>query len=167
MLAGSFFEVLARLVRIASIVAVLFNVAGLLGFLTDEVRNGSEVSATRIQLPGQDGQPQTVVIDISEPDPSPAVEAVRENEHTSAREFIDDVGDVLMAPFSWIADGSQAWVQRLLYSALALLIYGFLGQMLADFMLRESAGTKRAAIAARERAAAEERTRTGSYQSPA
>lgn len=169
MLAGSFIEVLSRLVRLASIVAVVFIVAGLIGFLTDEVRDTSSVNATRqIQvLPGEPAQSQTVAIDITEPDPSPAVEALRQQQHTQAREFIDDVGDVLMAPFAWIADGSKGSVQRLIDSALALFFYGFLLQMLADFMRRESDGARRAAAAAREREAAEERKRTGSYVSPA
>jgi hypothetical protein len=169
MLAGSFIEVLSRFVRLASYVAVAFIVAGLIGFLTDEVRDSSTVNATRdiTVLPGQPAQTQTVSIDITEPDPSPAVEKLREGQHTSGREFIDDVGDLLMTPFARIASGSKGWVQRLLDSALALLFFGFLGQMLADFMRRESDGARRAAIAAREREAAEERRRSGSFVSPA
>lgn len=166
MLAGSFIDVLSRLVRIASIVAVLFIVAGLIGFLTDEVRNTSTVQATRIPDPGT-GRVVIETVDISQPDPPPAIERLREQQHTSAREFIDDVGDVLMSPFSSIASGSKAWVQRLLDSALALILYGFLLQMLADWMRKESDASRRAAISEREAAEAAERKRTGTYVSPA
>ena len=163
---GSFMGFLSRVVRIASIVAVLFIVAGLLGFLTDTVRDTSTVQATRIPDPGS-GRVVTVTIDISQPDPPASVEKLREAQHTKAREFIDDVGDVLMRPFSWISSGSDAWVQRLLYSALALLFYGFLLQVLADYMRRLSDGERRAEFTKREQEAAEERKRTGTYASPA
>jgi len=163
---GSLMGFLSRVVRIASIVAVVFIVAGLIGFLTDEVRDTSTVQATRIPDPGS-GRIVTVTIDISQPDPSPAIEKVREAEHSSGREFIDDVGDVLMTPFSWIVEGSDPWVRRLLYSALALLLYGVLGMVLADYMRTLSEGSRRAAFTEREAAAAEERKKTGSYASPA
>jgi hypothetical protein len=58
-------------------------------------------------------------------------------------------------------------VRRLLFSALALFAYGFVLQVLADFIRRRSGGWRRGALVARERAAAEERRRTGTYASPA
>src|SRR5262249_26355685 len=106
---------IARLVRVCSILAVLFIVAGLIGFLVDEVRDTSQVQATRIPDPGT-GRVVTVTVDISQPDPPAVVEAARDKQHTSGREFIDDVGDVLMAPFTWIASGASPAGQRLLYS---------------------------------------------------
>ena len=168
MFTGSLLDGLSRLIRIASIVGVLFIVAGLIGFVTDEVRNTSTVNATTQINPfaGEAAQTTTTTVDISQPDPPAYVERAREQQHTSAREFIDDVGDVMMSPFTWIASGSKAWVQRLLYSALALLIYGFLGQMLADFIRRASGGSRRASLAARDRAEAEQRRRSGTYMSP-
>jgi hypothetical protein len=168
MFTGGFFDFLSRLIRIASIVAVAFIVAGLIGFLTDEVRNTSTVNASinASPIPGQTAPTTTVSVDFTQPDPPASVEHLREQQHTSAREFIDDVGDVLMRPFTWIASGSKPWVQRVLYSALALLLYGLLGQVLADVLRTESDGSRRAAFAERERAAAEERRRTGTYVSP-
>jgi hypothetical protein len=157
---------LSRVVRIASIVAVLFILAGLIGFLTDEVRDTSKVQATRIPDPGS-GRVVTVTVDLTQPDPPAAIEKVREAEHTAGREFIDDVGDVLMGPFSWMIQDSEPWVRRLLYSFLALFFYGFLGQVLADYMRKIADGQRRAERQARDEAAAEERKRTGSYASPA
>jgi hypothetical protein len=166
MLTGSFFEMLARLIRIASIVAVLFIVGGLIGLLTDEVRDTSTVQATRITDPGT-GRAVTTTVDIEAPNPARGVEAVREREHTGGREAIDDVGDVLMGPFTFLIEDSDGGVRRLLYSGLALILYGFLLQVLADFMRRQADGARRAARSAREKAEAEERQKSGRYVSPA
>lgn len=165
---GSFVDALSRVVRILSIVGVLFVVAGLIGLLTDEVRDTSKVQASRqiAVFPGAAPQSTTETIDITQPDPPARVEKAREAEHTSGREFIDDVGDVMMSPFTWIASGSKAWVRRLLYSALALLLYGLVGQLLADFIQRELKGARRASLAERDRAQADERRRSGTYLSP-
>ncbi len=166
MLSARRFGRLSTVVRIASYLAICFIFAGLLGFLTDVVRDTSTVQATRITSPGET-RVVTVTVDISEPDPSPTVEAVREREHSSAREVIDDVGDVLAAPFSWIAEGSDPWVRRLLYSALGLLLYGLGGQLLADWMRRFSDDSRRRARTEHDAAVAAHRKATGSYQSPA
>lgn len=65
------------------------------------------------------------------PDPPKDVEKVREQENDKFHEFVDDVDDVLLSPFSTIIDSKSIWVRRLVPLALALLIYGLLGQYLA------------------------------------
>src|SRR4051794_5397420 len=107
MLAGSFLDVLARFIRVFSIVACLFILAGLIGLLTDEVRDTSTVQAQRFGDPASGGQPVYVSIDIEAPNPSPTVETFREQEHTGGREVIDDVNDVLLAPFTFLIEGSD------------------------------------------------------------
>jgi hypothetical protein len=166
MFTGSLFDVLARFIRIASVVASLFIVGGLIGLLTDEVGDTSKVQAVGIPDPGTGRAPVTIV-DIEAPDPGPSVEKVRAEDHASGREFIDDVGDVLMGPFTWLIEGSDGAVRRLLYSGLGLILYAVLLQMLADFMRRQSDASRRAARAATEAAAAAERAKTGTYVSPA
>ena len=163
MLAGSFFEVLARFIRAFSVVACLFIVAGLIGLLTDLVQDTSKVQATRFTEQGA----VQVSVDIEAPKPSPAVEAVREKEHSGGREFIDDVNDVLLGPFTFLIEGSDGAVRHALYAALGLLVYGLLLQMLADFLRKESDASRRAARSAKEEAAAEERRKSGQYISPA
>jgi hypothetical protein len=162
----SLFGLLSRFVRLASIVAVVLIVAGLLGLLTDEVRDTSKVQATRIQSPGDTGT-TAVLVDITQPNPPATVERAREQQHTSAREAIDDAGDVLMAPFTSIAKGSDPWVRRVLYSALALLLYGFVLQVLADYVRRRAEEYRRQAFTAREADAAAKRKESGTYASPA
>lgn len=166
MLTGSFLDVVARLIRFCAIVACGFILAGLIGFLTDEVRDTSKVQATRIQDPGT-GQTVTESVDITAPAPSAAVEKLREQQHTSAREVIDDVNDVLLEPFTFLIKGSDPWVKRVIYSGLGLFLYGFLLLVFADWIKRRGDGSKRDAYAERERKAAEERSRTGVYRAPA
>jgi hypothetical protein len=166
MLAGSFIDVLSRLIRIASYIAVAFIVAGLIGLLTDEVRDTSKVQATRITDPGT-GQVVTKSVDIEAPNPPADIEKIRQDEHTAGREVIDDVGDALMSPFTWLIKGSDGAVRKLLYSGLALILYGLLLQMLADFLRREADGQRRADRAARDAKEAEERRKSGTYVSPA
>src|SRR4051794_35867273 len=121
MLAGSFLEVVSRFLRIFSLVACLFIVAGLIGLLTDEVRDTSSVEATRFPDPGSGAQPVLVNVDIESPNPSASVEAIREQEHTGGREFIDDVNDVLFAPATFLIKDSDGAVRHLLYAALGLI----------------------------------------------
>ena len=156
---------IANGLRLVAILATIFVVAGLIGFLTDEVRDSSKVSATRITLLG-DGQ-TTKVVDITQPDPPADVERAREAQHTKAREFIDDVGDVVMSPFTWVGSGRQAWVQRLIDSGLALLLYGALGLFLADRARRFADEIRRDMLNAQEERAARARRESGTYVSPA
>jgi hypothetical protein len=165
-LTPSVLGLLSRVVRLVSIVAVVLIAAGLLGLLTDEIRNTSKVEATRVQSPGESGA-ATVLVDITQPNPPATVEKAREKQHTSAREAIDDAGDVIMAPFTSIAKGSEPWVRRLLYSGLALLLYGLLLQVLADKLSRLAEESRRRAFSAREAEAAAKRKESGTYASPA
>jgi hypothetical protein len=72
-----------------------------------------------------------------------------------------------MGPFTGIASGSEGAVRKLLYSALALILYGLLALMLADFMRREADSQRRADVAAREAEAARTRRESGTFVSPA
>src|SRR4051812_17601378 len=56
---------IAFVLRIAAVLATLFVGAGLVGFLTDEVRDSSKVSATRITL--LDNGRATRTVDITQP----------------------------------------------------------------------------------------------------
>jgi predicted PurR-regulated permease PerM len=157
---------LASVLRIIAIVAVLFVVAGLIGFVTDEVSSSSKASATRItQI--DNGQPTVVTVDISQPDPPAAIERIREQQHSSGREVIDDVDDALFRPFSWIGRHRAPWVQRLICTGLALFFYGFVLLWLAGELRLTGDKARRRAISARERAAEAERRASGTYASPA
>jgi hypothetical protein len=115
--------VLARPIRIAAITASVFVILGWGLFAIDQIRGASAASVAGIA-----GDPTTF------PDPSPDQEKVREKVHGKVREFIDDVNDILLAPFAWISnDSSSKWVRRTVPALLALLVYGFGGGYLARF----------------------------------
>lgn len=65
------------------------------------------------------------------PNPPPAIEKAREKENDKFHEFVDDVDDVLLSPFTGIVDSTNIWVRRLVPLALALLVYGIGGLYLA------------------------------------
>jgi hypothetical protein len=108
--------VFERPLRVLAIVACLFVLAGWSAFALDEIKGASKESQSEIQ--GNAASTQA--------DPSPDQERAREKIHTKPREFIDDVNDVLLKPFSWISDGSSSkWVRRSVPALIALFVYGF------------------------------------------
>ena len=57
--------------------------------------------------------------------PSPRQERARERAHSSAREAVDDVNDVLLAPFAFAEpDTDDRWARRGVPTLVALLVYG-------------------------------------------
>jgi hypothetical protein len=96
---------LERVIAVVSIVASAFVLLGFGLFAYDEVSEAS----------------RRVTQEIS---PSPERERARERSHSTLREVIDDVNDVLLAPFADVADGSgDAWVRRGVPALLGLLLY--------------------------------------------
>jgi hypothetical protein len=115
--------VLAGPIRTAAIVASVFVALGWGLFAIDQARGASHESVAGIA-----GDPTTF------PDPTPRQERVREKSHGTVREFVDDVNDVLLAPFAGIVDDSDSeWVRRSIPALIALLVYGFGGGFLARF----------------------------------
>ncbi len=114
---------LARPIRIAAITASAFVVLGWSLFAIDQIRGASHASVAGIA-----GDPTTF------PDPSPRQEKAREKLHSKPREFVDDVNDILLAPFAGLVDQSNSqWVRVTIPALLALLVYGFGGGYLARF----------------------------------
>jgi hypothetical protein len=107
----------------AAIVASVFVALGWGLFALDQARGASHASVAGIA-----GDPTTF------PDPSPDQESARQKAHSTPREFIDDVNDVLLAPFAGLTNDSDSkWVRRSIPALIALLIYGFGGGFLARF----------------------------------
>ena len=121
---------LASVVRWASLIACGFVVLSFLFFLVDQTSDASQNQVNAIE--GQAGVKIESATKV--PNPPPAVEKIREQENDSFHEFVDDVDDVLLSPFTGIVDSDNIWVRRLVPLGLALLIYGLLGQYLARAM---------------------------------
>lgn len=112
----------ATLLRLASTAASLLVLAGFGLFALDEVRSGSETTLARLD-------------DRERPAPGPAGERAREERHGDLREAIDDANDVLLDPFAGTVDSSSsAWVRHGVPALLALLVYGLLLRLLANFI---------------------------------
>jgi hypothetical protein len=120
----------AAFVRWLSILASAFVALSFLFFAVNQTSTASQNQVNAIG--GQAGVEAESATKV--PDPPKAVEKVREKENDKFHEFVDDVDDVLVAPFTGLVDSDQIWVRRLVPLGLALLIYGLGGSYLARAM---------------------------------
>jgi hypothetical protein len=100
--------VIERVLRAVAVVLSLIIVAGFAMFALDEFNRAS--SKQRNELAG-----------FERSDPTPVGERQREARHSTGREYIDDANDVLLKPFSSVANSGSRWVQRGVPTLLALL----------------------------------------------
>jgi hypothetical protein len=119
---GAILRLLA--VAISVVIALSF-----LLFATDEMNRGSKTQQQA--LARETGVPEPQLAQVS---PAPEEEAVREQQHSSLREAIDDANDVLLQPFSALANSENNWVTRGVPTLLGLLIYGLGLGLLANFL---------------------------------
>lgn len=109
---------MAGLLRLASTLATLLVALGFVLFAVDQVRDGSAVTVARIAN-------------------DPAAERARERDHGQLRELVDDANDVLLKPFAGLVSSSGSrWVQHGVPALLALLAYGLLLRLLANWVPR-------------------------------
>ena len=88
-------------------------------FAVDELDRGSknQQQALANEIEGKLDDPAPIA-------PTPQDEAAREAAHSRFREGIDDVNDVLLAPFVDVVDSNDAWVNHGIPTLLGLLLYG-------------------------------------------
>jgi hypothetical protein len=116
MAALTLLAVLEGLIRVASIACTLTLLVSWSLFAIDETRTASNQSAA--ETAGREA--------VRQADPTPEQERDRERLHGGVREAIDDVNDVLVAPFAGITDSAKSqWVRRTVPMLLGLLVYGF------------------------------------------
>jgi hypothetical protein len=113
--------VIERLLRILAISLSLIVAAGFCMFAVDEFNRASSHQTN--ELAG-----------FEQPAPTPAGERQRELRHSTAREYIDDANDVLLAPFADIVGPGSRWAQRAVPALLGLFLYGFVLGYLSRFM---------------------------------
>jgi hypothetical protein len=116
-------------IRLAAIVMSGFVLFGFAFFAADELDRGSKIQQRALS---------NELVGIST-DPAPIArtsgdEAARESVNGDFREIVDDVNDVLLAPFVDIVDSRDAWVARGVPTLLALLLYGVGLGFLANMM---------------------------------
>jgi hypothetical protein len=117
---------MGSLVRFVAIAISVVVVLGFALFALDETDKGSKMQQAKLERE-LDGRTAPIA-------PDAEVEAARERDHDGVREAIDDVNDVLLAPFVDLIDAKSAWVNHGIPALLGLLIYGvglgFLANML-------------------------------------
>ena len=118
-----------RLIAIAASAIVLLGF-GL--FALDEMNRGSQNQQHALDsaLGGEGRQPAVIV-------PTAKEEALREERNGDVRELIDDVNDVLLAPFANLVDSSNVWVRNGVPALLGLLLYGFLLGVVANMLPKQ------------------------------
>jgi len=114
-------------IRWLSLIACAFVTLSFLFFAVNQTSTASQNSVRGIS--GEAGVKAESATKV--PNPPPAVEQVREKENDKFHEFVDDVNDVLLSPFTGIVDSKDIWVRRLVPLGLALLVYGIGGLYLA------------------------------------
>jgi hypothetical protein len=118
---------IARVVQYAALLAVAFVTLSFLFFAVNQTSTASQNQANAISGGGSVEPGKVTKV----PNPSPSVEKLREQENDSFHEFVDDVDDVLVAPFTGLIDSDDIWVKRLIPLGLSLLLYGLVGMYLA------------------------------------
>lgn len=105
---------------------------GFAGFAVDELERGSKHQQR--ELAAALGNPEPEVGAVA---PTPSEELAREAQQDPLRETVDDLNDVLLAPFADVVDSDNAWVNRAVPTVLGLLLYGVGLGMVANAMPRE------------------------------
>jgi hypothetical protein len=122
---------MGSLIRFVAIGISVVVVLGFAMFAIDETDKGSK---------GQQAKLERELGTTADPiAPTPRQEAVREERHSSIREAIDDVNDVLLRPFVDLIDSDSAWVNHGIPTLLALLIYGLGLGLLANMLPKQRA----------------------------
>ncbi len=122
---------MASLVRLCAIIASAFVALSFLCFAVVELQDSS---AGQVKALDGTAAPQRFETAVQRQDPEPAIERVREANHTKVREGIDDVNDVLLSPFSSFTNFESVWGERFAGLLLGLLLFGAGGLMLANFL---------------------------------
>jgi hypothetical protein len=98
-------------------------------FALDETDKGSKAQQAKLERElGSTADP------IS---PTAKQEAIRERNHGTVHETIDDANDVLLRPFVDLVGSDNAWVSHGIPALLALLIYGFGLGLLANMLPKQ------------------------------
>ena len=121
-------------IRYVAIAVSAVVVLGFALFAIDEMDKGSKTQQELLERElGASAAPNAVVA------PTSTEENAREQVNGAVREAVDDVNDVLLAPFVDLIDSDSAWVNHGVPTLLALLLYGVGLGFLANMMPKQRA----------------------------
>jgi hypothetical protein len=124
---------MGSVIRLAAIIASVLVLLGFAFFAFEEMDKGSKRQQTAVSGgTGTSAAPEVVAIT-----PAPEEENAREKHNSAAREAVDDVNDVLLAPFVDLIDSDNAWVSHGAPALLAVLLYGVGLGFLANLFPKE------------------------------
>jgi predicted lipid-binding transport protein (Tim44 family) len=125
---------MGSVIRLAAIITSVLVLLGFAFFAVDEMDKGSKTQQTAVSEGTGASASEAVAVA-----PAPEEESVREKHNSAAREAVDDVNDVLLAPFMDLIDSDDAWVNRAVPALLAVLLYGVGLGFLANLFPKERA----------------------------
>jgi hypothetical protein len=105
---------------------------GFVLFAVDEMDRGSKTQ--RQALARETGVAEPTLVEVA---PAPEDELLREKQHGSLREVVEDGNDVLLAPFSDVVTSNDNWVIRGVPTLLGLLVFGLGLGLLANFLPKQ------------------------------
>jgi hypothetical protein len=120
---------MGSIIRVAAVVISGFVLVGFAFFAVDELDRGSKAQQRALA-----NELEGVSEDFDPAASGARDEAAREAAHSGPREMLDDVNDVLLAPFVDLVDSQDAWVARGVPTILALLLYGLGFGFLANLL---------------------------------
>ena len=121
---------MGALIRYVAIAISAVIVLGFALFAVNEMGKGSQAQQDKVEQ--ELGHAPNDLIN-----PSAHDEAYREAHQGKFHEAVDDVNDVLLAPFVDLVDSDSAWVNHGVPTLLGLLIYGFGLGMLANMLPKQ------------------------------
>jgi predicted lipid-binding transport protein (Tim44 family) len=124
---------MGSVIRLAAIITSVLVLLGFAFFAVDEMDRGSKTQQTAVS----EGTGTSAASEVVAIAPAPEEEAAREKHNSAAREAVDDVNDVLLAPFVDLIDSDDAWVDHGVPALLAVLLYGVGLGFLANLLPKE------------------------------
>jgi hypothetical protein len=112
---------LQSVLRWASTIACAILIVSFGLFAIEQAKGGSKQEVNKLE-------------GINQPSPTPQTERQRERKHGDVREAIDDVNDVLIAPFSGVVNSGSIWAKRGVATLIALLVYGVVLRILIGYL---------------------------------
>ena len=122
---------MGTVLRLAAICATAFVALSFVLFAVDQSEEGSANQVNSVAGVEERAESEGA---IDRPSPDSATERLRERTHGDLREFVDDGNDVVVAPFAGLVQSGSVWVERLAAGALAALVFGLGGMLLANFI---------------------------------
>ena len=118
---------MGSLIRYLAIAISAVIMLGFVLFAVNEMDKGSQEQQDKVEQ-----EMGNVTIN-----PNSRDEAYREAHQGKFHETVDDINDVLLAPFAGLVDSDSAWVNHAVPALLGLLIYGFGLGMLANALPKQ------------------------------